>query len=214
MVFNLSEQNSVANQFILELRDKTLQQDRMRFRKNMERLGEIMAYEVSKKFQYTTRIVETPLGKSRVNIVKQQPVLITILRAGFPYFQGFLNFFDQAEAGFVGAYRRESLHEVSIKLDYVSTPYLEGRDVILIDPMLATGQSIMDSVKQLTKRGTPGHIHIVSLVAAPEGIRFLTQHMNTPYSLWTCAIDENLSDQFYIVPGLGDAGDLAYGTKL
>ncbi|HEY9004711.1 uracil phosphoribosyltransferase [Ohtaekwangia sp.] len=214
MVFNLSEQNSVANQFIVELRDKTLQQDRMRFRKNMERLGEIMAYEVSKKFQYTTRIIETPLGKSRINVVKHQPVLITILRAGFPYFQGFINFFDQAEAGFVGAYRRESLSEVTIKLDYVSTPYLNGREVILIDPMLATGNSIMDSVSQLLKRGTPEHLHIVSLVAAPEGIKFVTQQINIPYSLWTCAIDEHLNEQFYIVPGLGDAGDLSYGAKI
>ncbi|HEY9048227.1 MAG TPA: uracil phosphoribosyltransferase [Ohtaekwangia sp.] len=214
MVFNLSEQNSVANQFILELRDKTLQQDRMRFRKNMERLGEIMAYEVSKKFQYTTRIIETPLGKSRINVFKHQPLLITILRAGFPYFQGFINFFDQAEAGFVGAYRRESLHEITIKLDYVSTPYLQGREVILIDPMLATGKSIMDSVEQLLKRGTPEHLHIVSLVAAPEGIKFVTQHVNIPYSLWTCAIDEHLNEQFYIVPGLGDAGDLSYGSKI
>ena len=214
MVFNLSEQNSIANQFILELRDKKIQQDRMRFRKNMERLGEIMAYEVSKKLSYTTCIVETPLGKSRINVLKQNPILITILRAGLPYFQGFINFFDQSESGFVGAYRRESLHEVNIKLDYISTPYVDAREVIMVDPMLATGKSLMDSVKQLLKRGTPSHLHIVSLVAAPEGIKFLAQHITVPYSLWTCAIDEHLNEQFYIVPGLGDAGDLSYGPKV
>jgi uracil phosphoribosyltransferase len=213
MVFNLSEQNSVANQFLAQLRDKQVQQDRMRFRKNMERLGEIMAYEVSRKLSYTTRIVETPLGKSRVNVLKHPPTLITILRAGFPYFQGFINFFDDAEAGFVGAYRRESLEEVSIKLDYVAAPYVQDREVIVIDPMLATGRSLVDSMKQVLKRGTPTHTHIVSLVAAPEGIKFLAEQLNTPYSLWTCAIDEKLNEHFYIVPGLGDAGDLSYGSK-
>jgi len=214
MVFNLSEQNSIANQFLAELRDKQLQQDPMRFRKNLERLGEIMAYEVSKGLPYTTRAVETPLGHSRINVLKSEPILITILRAGLPYFQGFLNFFDKAHCGFVGAYREEGEGELSIRLNYITSPMIEGRDVILIDPMLATGKSIIDSVKHLLKRGTPRHLHIISLVAAPEGIKFLAEALTINYSLWTCAIDEKLNDQFYIVPGLGDAGDLCFGEKI
>jgi len=215
MVFNLSEQNSVANHFMAELRDKSIQIDRMRFRKNMERLGEIMAYEVSKSFQYATTTVETPLGKSRINKLKHQPILITILRAGLPYFQGFLNFFDQADVAFVGAYREEgSTKDLTIRLNYVAAPSIKGRTVILIDPMLATGRSVIDSVKHLLKRGKPDHIHVVSLVSAPEGIKYLAEEMNEKYSLWTCAIDENLNSQYYIVPGLGDAGDLSFGTKL
>jgi uracil phosphoribosyltransferase len=215
MVFNLSEQNSVANHFLAELRDKSIQQDRMRFRKNLERLGEIMAYEISKTLQYSTQTIETPLGKSRINNLKQQPVLVTILRAGLPYFQGFLNLFDKADAGFVGAFRQEgSTEELSIRLNYITSPEIKGKIVILIDPMLATGRSVIDSVKHLLKRGKPEHIHIVALVAAPEGIRYLAEEMNEKYSLWTCAIDESLNHQYYIVPGLGDAGDLSFGEKL
>ncbi|HEY3401973.1 MAG TPA: uracil phosphoribosyltransferase [Ohtaekwangia sp.] len=214
MVFNLSEQNSVANHFLAELRDKSVQQDKMRFRKNLERLGEIMAYEVSKVLHYGTKTVDTPLGKSRINVLKQQPVLVTILRAGLPYFQGFLNFFDQADSAFIGAYRLEAGKELTIKLNYVTSPGIKGKVVILIDPMLATGRSVVDSIKHLLKWGKPDHIHIVSLVAAPEGIKYLAEELSEKYSLWTCAIDENLNPQFYIVPGLGDAGDLSFGEKI
>lgn len=214
MLFNLSEQHSIANQFILELRDKTLQQDRMRFRRNVERLGEVMAYEVSKKLSFMEQVVETPLGSSRIEVPKQQPVLITILRAGLPYFQGFLNFFDRADSGFVGAYREEGTGKLSIKLDYVASPDLNGREVILIDPMLATGRSALDSLKVVLQRGTPSHIHIVSLIAAAAGIDFLQAHVPVPHTLWTCAVDPELNSQFYIVPGLGDAGDLSYGMKI
>lgn len=215
MVFNLSEQNSIANQYLAELRDQELQRDRMRFRKNMERLGEIMAYEVSKKLPYNNRIVETPLDKTRINVLKQEPLLVTILRAGLPYFQGFINFFDRADAAFVGSYRDELAHELTVRTEYISGPALTGREVILIDPMLATGRSAIDAIDLLVKKGgQPQHLHMVALVAAPEGIKQLAQHVNVPYSLWTCAIDESLNDKFYIVPGLGDAGDLSYGTKL
>jgi uracil phosphoribosyltransferase len=211
MVFNLSEQNSIANQFLAELRDRDIQRDRMRFRKNMERLGEIMAYEVSKKLQYGTRIVEGPLDKTRINVLKQEPLLV----AGLPYFQGFINVFDRADAAFVGAYRDEFAHELTVRTEYITTPALTGREVILVDPMLATGRSATDAINLLTKKGgQPQHLHVVALVAAPEGIKQLAQHVNVPYSLWTCAIDESLNDKFYIVPGLGDAGDLSYGTKL
>jgi uracil phosphoribosyltransferase len=206
MVFNLSERNSMANQFLMELRDRTLQRDRMRFRRNLERLGEVMAYEISKHLQYTS--------KSRVNVLKEQPLLVTVLRAGVPFFQGFLNFYDQSDAGFIGAYRRESLKEVSIKFDYMTSPVTGGREVILIEPMLATGKSLIDSVNNLIKRGKPAHLHIASVIAAPEGIKYITEQMQLPYTIWTYAIDEKLNDQFYIVPGLGDAGDLSFGSKL
>lgn len=214
MVFNLSEQNSMANQFLMELRDRILQKDRMRFRRNLERLGEVMAYEISKQLQYTTRAIETPIAKSRVNVLKEQPLLITVLRAGLPFFQGFLNFYDLSDSGFIGAYRRESLKEVSIKFDYLTSPVTGGREVILIDPMLASGKSLVDSVNNLIKRGKPTHIYIASVIAAPEGIKYIAEQMPVPYSIWTYAIDEKLNDQFYIVPGLGDAGDLSFGTKL
>jgi len=214
MLFNLSDQHSVANQFILELRDKSIQQDRMRFRKNVERLGEIMAYEVSKKLPFTEREIETPLGRSRISVLRQQPVLITILRAGLPYFQGLLNFFDRADSGFVGAYREESTGELSIKLDYVASPDLNGREIIFIDPMLATGRSVLDSLQVVLRKGTPSHIHIVSLIAAADGIAFLQQRVPVPHTLWTCTVDPELNPQFYIVPGLGDAGDLSYGMKI
>lgn len=214
MLFNLSEQHSIANQFICEMRDKTVQQDRMRFRRNVERLGEIMAYEVSKKLPFVVREVQTPLGQSRIQVLKQQPVLITILRAGLPYFQGFLNFFDQADSGFVGAYREETTGALSIKLDYVTSPDLNGREIILIDPMLATGRSLLDSLHVVLQRGTPSHIHLVSLIAARPGIEFLQEKVAVPHTLWTCAVDPELNSQFYIVPGLGDAGDLSYGMKI
>jgi uracil phosphoribosyltransferase len=214
MLFNLSAQNSIANQFILELRNKDIQQDRMRFRKNVERLGEIMAYEISKKLSYNPRSVETPLGDLAVQIIKEQPVLITIMRAGLPYFQGFIDMFDHADVGFVGAYREEKTKEITIKLDYVATPSLKDRVVILIDPMLATGNSVVESLKLMMRQGVPAHVHIASLIAAPEGIEFLKKNVTVPFSLWTCAVDEKLNDQFYIVPGLGDAGDLSYGIKV
>lgn len=214
MVFNLSEQNSIANQYLMELRDKQLQQDRLRFRRNLERLGEIMSFEISKQLSYTTKIIETPLDRCRVNVLKEQPLLMTILRAGLPFFQGFMNFFDHADAGFIGAYRRETLDAVQIKFDYITSPVTKGREIILIDPMLATGKSLLDSVNQILKRGNPAKIHIASLVAAPEGIKFLAEQMPVPYTLWTYSIDEKLNAQSYIVPGLGDAGDLSFGTKL
>jgi uracil phosphoribosyltransferase len=214
MPFVLNQHRSLANQFLLELRDSGKQKDRMRFRKNLERLGEIMAYELSRALDYTEEEAVTPLGKSSIHVLKEQPVLITILRAGLPFFQGFINFFDQAESGFIGAYRQEDENHLTIKLGYVATPSLEDRTVILIDPMLATGRSVMDSVDAFLRNGKPRHVHVVSLVAAPEGVAYLKQNLRLPFSLWTCAVDEQLNHQFYIVPGLGDAGDLSYGPKL
>jgi uracil phosphoribosyltransferase len=214
MIFDLSATNSIANHFVLELRDKTIQQDRLRFRKNMERLGEIMAYEISKRLKYTKVTVETPLGKKETEVLLQQPVLITVLRAGLTYFQGFNNFFDRADCGFIGAYRKEEGENIKINLEYLATPGLDGRDVILVDPILATGKSFVRAANALKKNGTPAHIHFAALIAAPEGIKFIERNMSGSYSIATCVVDEKLDAQFYIVPGLGDAGDLCFGEKL
>jgi uracil phosphoribosyltransferase len=212
-LFNLSEKRSVANQFLSELRDEALQKDRMRFRRNLERLGEILAYEISKKLPYESKAVKTPLGQLSIEILSQNPVLITILRAGLPFHHGFLNVFDQSESGFIGAWRNEHVKNVKVNVDYVSLPAVDGRPVILIDPMMATGQSFLNAEKQLLLKGTPSHLFIVSVVAAPEGIKLLKENITLPHSLWTCALDEKLNSTFYIVPGLGDAGDLCYGVK-
>lgn len=211
-LFNLSLTNSVANQFMHELRDREIQKDRMRFRKNLERLGEIMAYEVSKRLDYKEEVVTTSLGSKAISILREQPVLITILRAGLPFHQGFLNFFDRADCGFIGAYRKEE-GEISVQLDYVACPSLEGKEVILIDPMLATGKSLVKALSDLLTKGTPRHLHIASVVSAPAGLDYINKNINLPYSVWVCAEDESLNPNFYIVPGLGDAGDLSYGEK-
>jgi uracil phosphoribosyltransferase len=214
MLFKLSAHNSIANQFLFALRDSNIQQDRMRFRKNVERLGEILAYEISRQFSYEGKMAITSLGKTEMNVLKEQPLLITIMRAGLPFFQGFINFFDEADAGFVGAYRHEEENKVSTRLEYLATPSVQNRDLIIVDPMLATGNSVVDTLKEVLKRGTPRHIHIAALIAAPEGIDFLKKQLLLPYSVWTCALDQKLNEQFYIVPGLGDAGDLCYGSKM
>ena len=213
-LFVVGEQNSIANHFLRGLRDKDLQHDRMMFRKNLERLGEIMAFEISKKLTYVKREIETPLGKSVLNVLDQDPILITILRAGLPYFSGFQNFFDASDCGFIGAYRQEKENDITIKLDYLATPRVDKADVILIDPMLATGRSLVDGVNELLKRGRPNHLHLATLIAAPEGIKYLKETIKMPFTIWTFAVDEKLNQQFYIVPGLGDAGDLSFGGKL
>jgi uracil phosphoribosyltransferase len=212
-LFVLTEQQSIANHFLSELRDASEQRDRMRFRRNMERLGEIMAYEISQRLSYKPKTVTTPLGEVTIPLLIDNPVLITILRAGLPFHAGFLNVFDRADSGFIGAYRNEGNDTITINIDYVSLPSFQGKSVIMIDPMLATGRSILHAQKLLFGKGTPSHVYIVSVVAAPEGIQLLTDNLTIPYSLWTCAVDEKLSSSFYIVPGLGDAGDLSYGTK-
>lgn len=214
MFFELENQNSLASQFMSELRDKTVQQDRLRFRTNLERLGSIMAYEISKKLVYGRKEIETPLARTEVTVIKEQPVLLTILRAGIPYFHGFQNFFDKADCGFVGAYRKEDTESLKIKLDYVAAPNLEGRDVIIIDPMLATGFSILETLQEIKKWGHPRHIFIACVVAAAEGIDCLKQNLRVPYSLWCVSADPKLNEQLYIVPGLGDAGDLSFGEKV
>jgi uracil phosphoribosyltransferase len=213
MVFNIGDGNSIAHQFLAELRDKAIQQDRLRFRKNLERLGEIMAYEISKKLKYSPQKISSSLGEV-VIALPDFPLLITILRAGLPYAAGFQHFFDRSDHGFIGAYRKEGGQEVTINLDYAASPSLEGRTVILIDTMLATGSSLIRSVQELSRLGKPAHWHFASVIAAPEGIAYLEKQMDADYSVWTFAIDEKLNNQFYIVPGLGDAGDLSFGEKI
>ena len=212
-IFNLSEKRSVANHFMAELRHSGGQKDRMRFRKNLERLGEIMAYEISQKLSFEPLQIDTPLGSLSIPLLRQYPLLVTILRAGLPFHQGFLNVFDHSDSGFIGAWRNEDPKDLKTNIDYVSLPHVDGKAVILIDPMLATGQSVLNAQKHLLQKGTPSHLFIVSVVAAPEGIKLLKENITLPYSLWTCALDEKLNSSFYIVPGLGDAGDLCYGVK-
>lgn len=214
-MFILSETPSIANQFMGEMRDITIQHDRMRFRKNMERLGEILAYEISKSLPYKSQQVATPLAKTQILIPESQIVLVSVLRASLPFYQGFLNFFDTAESGFIGAFRDENESgEIKINLGYHASPSLEGKVVILADPMLATGKSIIRTLDTIVSHGTPAMIHIAALFAAPEGIKYIEETMNLPYKLWLGTIDEKLNHLSYIVPGLGDAGDLAFGGKL
>lgn len=214
MVFNLSAHDTIANAFLAELRDRTVQPDRMRFRKNLERLGQIMAYEVSRRLSYRPRDVETPLGLSRAMLPAEEPVLFTVLRAGLPFFQGFLDFFDRADCGFIGAFRREGGEELTVQLDYTASPPVTGKSVIVLDPMLATGKSVVRAVNAILKHGSPMHLHLVSVVAVQEGIDYVNRHIEVPFTLSTCTIDQRLDERFYIVPGLGDAGDLSFGEKL
>lgn len=216
MVKNLGAQNTILNSFLSEIRCVKVQEDSMRFRRNMERLGEVFAYEISKTLEYKTMDVDTPLGEANMSVIAEQPVLGTILRAGLPLHQGVLNYFDKSESAFVSAFRRHYKDgSFEIKIDYMSSPILENRVMILVDPMLATGQSMVLTIKEiLANHGKPKHIHIVSAIASSEGVDYVKRHMGAVnYTIWTAAIDDELTAQAYIVPGLGDAGDLAYGTK-
>ncbi len=198
-----------------EMRDIRIQNDRLRFRKNLERLGEILAFEISKSFAFKEEEISTPLAKTRVLVPESQIVLVSVLRASLPFYQGFLNFFDTAESGFIGAFRDENeIGEIKINLGYHASPSLEGKVVILADPMLATGKSIIRTLDTIVSHGTPAIIHIASLFAAPEGIRYIEEKLKLPYKLWIGTIDEKLNHMSYIVPGIGDAGDLAFGEKL
>lgn len=213
-IHNLFEQSSAMHLYLAELRDKSIQTDRERFRQNLQKLGFIMGYEISKSFEHEEQNVITPLGTATAQISKEQPVIIAILRASLPFFNGFMEVFPQADGGFIGAYRIEGAKDVEVQTDYIATGSLDNETVILVDPMLATGKSLVDSIKILTKRNSPKEIHIASVVAAPEGIDFISQNSKFPTHLWTCAIDERLNEHSYIVPGLGDAGDLCFGPKI
>ena len=216
MVHNLGKENSIFNQFLAEIRSLDVQEDRMRFRRNMERLGEIFAYEISKKLDYETKDVTSPLGVSEVPLIKNYPILATILRAGLPLHQGMLNYFDHADNAFISAYRKHHKNgKFDIELEYVSSPDLNKKTLILVDPMLATGASMEVSYKSLMQFGKPKHTHIVAAIASLEGINYLKRKLNmNRVSIWVGAIDDELTAQSYIVPGLGDAGDLSFGEKL
>jgi len=215
MIHNLGLQNTIFNQFLSELRDENTQKDRMRFRKNLQRVGEIFAYEISKTMSYEPCEVVTPLGIKTMNLLAQQPVICSILRAGVPFHEGLLNYFDQADNGFISAFRKHKKSgEITIRMDYLATPEIEKRVLILCDPMLATGSSMLASYQALCDIGKPRHTHIVTVVAHQEAIDFLQKNIpSRKFTLWVGAIDEELTSQAYIVPGLGDAGDLAYGPK-
>ena len=215
-IHNLGEHNSLFNQFISEIRSADIQTDAMRFRKNMERIGEILAYEISKTLPYEKKKIITPLGEGEMNTLKQQPVLAAILRAGLPLHQGLLNYFDQADNAFISAYRKHDIDgNFEIQIDYMSSPVLKNRTLIIADPMLATGKSMVLSYRELITKGIPKHIHIVSIIASADGIEYIQKHIpNTKCTIWIGAIDQEMTAQSYIVPGLGDAGDLAYGSKL
>lgn len=215
MVINIGENNSLFNQYIAEIRDQEVQLDSMRFRRNLERVGEIFAYEISKKMEFHSTEVTTPLGIAEVPVLTVQPVIASIMRAGLPIHQGFLNSFDKAENIFITAYRKyEKDGTFQINFEHISGPTVDGKEVILVDPMLATGASMVLAYNALLRKGTPKHTHIVSVIASKEGIEYMQKNLvGKKYTLWTGAIDSELTVKSYIVPGLGDAGDLAYGAK-
>jgi len=214
MVINLSERHSLVSNWVAELRDVELQKDRMRFRKNLERIGEVIAYEISKRMQFEEKEIETPLGTAVSKMMAEQPVLATILRAGLPLHQGMLNFFDKADNAFISAYRKHHKDGTfDISLDYVSCPDLEERIVIISDPMLATGSSLVKTIQYLKDEGNPREIHVVCAIACTVGIEYVKRE-EPSVIIWCGDIDDELTAKGYIVPGLGDAGDLAFGAKV
>ena len=214
-VHNLEKTDSVFNQYMAELRDAVIQQDRMRFRRNLERIGEVMAYEISKAFEYDDEEVSTPLGIKQIRTMHEQPVIATILRAGLPFHNGILSMFDQADSAFIAAYRKYDKNEDSeIRVEYFSSPDIEDRILILCDPLLATGESIVKTLNGLMEDMMPKEIHIAVAVASQEGLDYVERTMSRlPVTIWVGSIDEELTARAYVVPGIGDVGDLAYGEK-
>jgi uracil phosphoribosyltransferase len=215
MVIDLSKQHSLLNHWVAELRDVHVQNDRMRFRRNIERIGEVAAYELSKTLQFKNVEITTPLGIAPTQLLTEQPVLATILRAGLPLHQGMLNYFDKADNAFISAYRKHHPDgSFEISLEYLSCPNLNDRVLILCDPMLATGASLVETIQAIQKTYTPAQIHIVVTIASEKGIAHVEKELGADTPIWCAAIDPILNDKSYIVPGLGDAGDLAFGTKM
>lgn len=215
-VHYLSQEPSILTHFLSQIRDVSVQGDSMRFRRNIERIGEVMAVEMSKHFAYRDHNVITPLGTKSTQMMADKIVLCSILRAGLPLHLGFLNYFDNAENGFVSAFRHHANHDddFTIVVEYQAIPEITDKNLLLVDPMLATGQSMVAVFERLMQRGTPKEVHIAVVIAAPEGIDYLKKHLPDTCHLWVAALDEKLNEKNYIVPGLGDAGDLAYGSKL
>ncbi|TAJ46578.1 MAG: uracil phosphoribosyltransferase [Chitinophagaceae bacterium] len=214
MIVNLSDQHSLVSNWVSELRDVNVQGDRMRFRRNLERIGEVAAYEISKKLAFKTVEIPTPLGTHDSKVLEAQPLLATILRAGLPMHNGMLNYFDKADNAFISAYRkhhRDGSFEIS--LEYMSCPSLDNRTIIICDPMLATGASIVKTIQYMKDEGTPKEIHVVVAIACTMGIEYIQRECGDDIMIWCGDIDDELTAKGYIVPGLGDAGDLAFGTK-
>ena len=218
-IINLSEHPSLLNQYVKELRSVDIQQDRLRFRRNIERIGEIIAIEISKTLDYATENVQTPLAVAQVEVPQDKVVIGTILRAGLPLHQGFLNMYDHAENAFVSAFRKEEVNaqgevELEIVSEYLAAPSLEGKTLILVDPMLATGMSMEIAYKALLSHRQPARTHLVCAFATPQAIQHLENSMPADCTLWCAVVDPVLNEKKYIVPGLGDAGDLCFGSKL
>ncbi|APQ16141.1 uracil phosphoribosyltransferase [Maribacter hydrothermalis] len=215
-VHNLGDQNSILNQFISEIRDSRVQKDSMRFRRNIERIGEVLGYEFSKELAYVSKNIETPLGNKSMYLMQDQVVICSILRAGLPLHQGLLNYFDTAENGFISAFRKHEDNEdnFEVVVDYFAAPSLDGKILVLADPMLATGKTLENVLKGLKDHGTPEQIHIVSVIGAKAGIDYIKDTFPKNTHLWIAAIDPDLNARGYIIPGIGDAGDLAFGEKL
>ncbi len=215
-IHNLERTDSVFNQYMAELRDAVIQQDRMRFRRNLERIGEVMAYEISKSFEYDDEEVTTPLGIKQIRTMHEQPVIATILRAGLPFHNGMLSMFDQADSAFIAAYRKYDKNEEDseIRVEYFSSPDIEDRILILCDPLLATGESIVKTLNGLMEDMMPKEVHIAVAVASQDGLDYVERTMSRlPVTIWVGSIDEELTARAYVVPGIGDVGDLAYGEK-
>lgn len=218
-VINLSEHNSILNDFLKQIRSVDIQNDKMRFRHNIERIGQIMAYEISKKLTYKDETVNTPFEAITIPQIQNKIVLAAILRAAIPFHHGFLRFFDEAENVFISAYRqygrnKNGNQEIQIVTEYLAAPSVEGKTLIIVDPMLATGMSLEVAYKAILERGMPSDVHIASVIASQAGIRYLKKNLPKNITLWCGAVDPILNDKKYIVPGLGDAGDLCYGSKL
>ena len=215
-IHHLEETNSILNKFISEIRDVTIQKDSLRFRRNIERIGEILGYELSKNLAFTANNIETPLGNKSVQLPNSDIVLCSILRAGLPLHQGLLNYFDDAENAFISAYRNHPNNDATFEIvvEYFASPSINNKTLLLADPMLATGQSLVAVYEGMKKNGTPKEIHIVCVIGSTVGIDFIKNHFPENTHLWIAAIDDELNDKGYIVPGLGDAGDLAFGSKL
>ncbi len=213
---HLGKQNSIFNHFIREIRDVKIQNDAMRFRRNIERIGEIFAYEISKEMEYKSKDITTPLGISTESLMTEKPVLATILRAGLPLHQGFLNYFDGSDNCFISAYRKHKKGgDFEVKIEYISSPNLDDKTIILCDPMLASGSSMILAMEAIMSKGNPKHIHIVSIIASAEGVDYVKENIPMQScTLWLGGEDAEMTAQSYIVPGLGDAGDLAFGEKI
>ena len=214
-IVNLGDTNSILNKFVAELRDVDIQKDSLRFRRNVERIGEIMAYEISKEFHYSTKDIQSPLGIAPMNTPDDQIVISTILRAGLPFHQGFLRYLDNAENAFVSAYRKyKDRLNFDIHIEYIASPRLTGKTLIISAPMLATGSSMELAYEALLTKGVPGHVHVASIISSKQALEYLQKKMpDDKTTIWIAALDNDLDDHSYIVPGLGDAGDLAFGEK-